>query len=365
MPDFLVNSEMPFRSSRDIPRTAEMVTGGHPDKYCDQVADYILDSCLEQDDRSRVAIECLAKNDLIVISGEVTTGAAIDWRGIAQLVYRAVGYGSADRLTVIPCVSQQSAEISTGVDTNGAGDQGIMIGYATDETPEALPLEYVVARKLAWKLEGLRGEFPWMGADGKTQVTLESGQVKSVVIAVQHSALIPIDEVRAVVLERVIHPLVGSEVPRVVINGTGSFTVGGLYADAGVVGRKIVSDAYGPRVPVGGGAYSGKDPTKVDRSAAYAARQIAKSVVTHGIGGAKECLVAIAYAIGQRQPEMVTAVTDTGRNVTSWVHEHFPDLSPDATIERLGLRKPIGWSYSQTAAYGHYGRSEFPWEAVW
>jgi S-adenosylmethionine synthetase len=311
-----------------------------------------------------VAIECLAKNDLIVISGEVTTGAAIDWRRIAQRVYRAVGYGPADRLTVIPCVSQQSAEISAGVDANGAGDQGIMIGYATDETPEALPLEYVIARKLAWKLEGLRGEFPWLGADGKTQVTLESGHVKSVVIAVQHSALIPIDEVRAVVLARVINSIVGSDVPRVVINGTGPFTVGGLYADAGVVGRKIVSDAYGPRVPVGGGAYSGKDPTKVDRSAAYAARQIAKSVVAHGIGGARECLVAIAYGIGQRRPEMVTAVTDKGRDVASWVHEHFPDLSPDATIERLGLRKPRGWSYSQTAAYGHYGRSEFPWEAV-
>ena len=364
MPNPLAHSGMPFRSSRDIPRTAEMVTGGHPDKYCDQVADYILDSCLEQDDRSRVAIECLAKNDLIVISGEVTTRAAVDWCGIAQHVYRTVGYGPADRLTVIPFVSRQSAEISAGVDTNGAGDQGIMIGYATDETPEALPLEYVLARKLAWKLESLRGEFPWLGADGKTQVTLENGHLRSVVIAVQHSALIPIGDVRAVMLDRVIHSIVGSEVPRVVINGTGPFTVGGLYADAGVVGRKIVSDAYGPRVPVGGGAYSGKDPTKVDRSAAYAARQIARSVVAHGIGGAKECLVAIAYAIGQRHPEMVTAVTDKGLDVASWVHEQFPDLSPDATIERLGLRKPTGWSYSQTAAYGHYGRSEFPWEAV-
>jgi len=337
---------------------------GHPDKYCDQVADYILDSCLERDDRSRVAIECLAKNDLIVISGEVTTDAAIDWSGIAQRVYRAVGYGAADRLTVIPYVSQQSEEISAGVDINGAGDQGIMIGYATDETPEALPLEYVVARKLAWKLEELRGEFPWLGADGKTQATLEGNRVKSVVIAAQHSALIPMGEVRATLLERVIHPIVGSEVPRVVINGTGPFTVGGLYADAGVVGRKIVSDAYGPRVPVGGGAYSGKDSTKVDRSAAYAARQIAKSVVANEVGGARECLVAIAYAIGQRRPEMVTAVTDKGLDVASWVHEHFSDLSPDATIERLGLRKPVGWSYSQTAAYGHYGRSEFPWEAV-
>jgi S-adenosylmethionine synthetase len=365
MPASLVHSEMPFRSSCDIPRTAEMVTRGHPDKYCDQVADYILDFCLEQDYRSRVAIECLAKNDLIVISGEVTTTAAIDWRGIAQRVYRASGYGPADRLTVIPCVSQQSAEISAGVDTNGAGDQGIMIGYATDETPEALPLEYVIARRLAWKLESLRVEFPWLGADGKTQVTLESGHVRSVVIAAQHSALTPIDEVRAVILDRVVHSIVGSEVSRVVINGTGPFTVGGLYADAGVVGRKIVSDAYGPRVPVGGGAYSGKDPTKVDRSAAYAARQIAKSVVAHGIGGAKECLVAIAYAIGQGRPEMVTAVTDQGRDVASWVHEHFPDLSPGATIERLGLRKAIGWSYSQTSVYGHYGRSEFPWEAVW
>lgn len=346
-----------------IPRTAEMVTGGHPDKYCDQLADSILDSCLQQDSRSRVAIECLAKNDLIVISGEVTSNAIVDWPGIARRVFEtSAGYGNPDRLMVLPCVSHQSREISAGVDRNGAGDQGIMIGYATDETPEALPTEYVLARKLAWRIGSLRKELPWLRSDGKTQVTIDQGRVTSVVIAAQHHVSIPIEEVRAVILERVICPIVGPDVPRVVINGTGAFTIGGPYADCGVVGRKIVADAYGPRVPVGGGAYSGKDPTKVDRSGAYIARQIARSIVAHSIGGAHECLVTIAYAIGQQQPEMVTAVTDTGRDVSSWVPEHFPDLSPCAIIARLGLLQPQGWSYLQTAAYGHYGRNEFPWE---
>jgi S-adenosylmethionine synthetase len=346
-----------------ILRTAEMVMSGHPDKYCDQVADSILDACLQQDHLSRVAIECLAKNDLIVISGEVTTNAVVDLPGIARGVFEtAAGYGSPNRLTVIPCVSHQSREISAGVDQNGAGDQGIMIGYATDETPEALPIEYVLARKLAWSVASLRNELPWLGSDGKTQVTMDGGRVTSVVIAAQHDISIPVEEVRAIILKRVICPIAGPDVPRVVINGTGAFTMAGPYADCGVVGRKIVADAYGPRVPVGGGAYSGKDPTKVDRSGAYISRQIARSIVAHGIGGAHECLVTIAYAIGQHQPEMMTAVTETGRDVSGWVSEHFPDLSPGAIIGRLGLLQPRGWSYLQTAAYGHYGRNEFPWE---
>jgi S-adenosylmethionine synthetase len=345
-------------------RTAEIVSEGHPDKFCDQVADCILDSCLRQDRHSRVAVECLAKDHVIVISGEVTTGAAIDWNAIAKRVYRTVGYGTSDHLTVIPCVGQQSKEIGAGVDTNGAGDQGIMIGYATNETPEALPAEYVLARKLAWGLRDLRKEIPWLGSDAKTQVTLKDGRVTNVVVATQHEGGTPIEEVRAVINDRIIVPIVGPDVARVVINGTGSFILGGPCADAGVVGRKIVADAYGPRVPVGGGAYSGKDPTKVDRSGAYVARQIAKSIVAHNIGDAKECLVGIAYAIGQQQPEMVTAVTDKGRDVSEWVKTHFKDLSPAAIIERLSLREPTGWSYLQTAAYGHYGRNEFPWESV-
>lgn len=356
---------IPFAAIKDIPHTAEMVTGGHPDKYCDQLADSILDSCLHQDRLSRVAIECLAKNSLTIISGEVTTSATIDWTAIAQHVWRnVVGYGEADFLTVIPCVSRQSSEISAGVDYDGAGDQGIMIGYATDENPEAMPMEYVLARKLALALKALRQELRWLGADGKTQVTVTNGRVTSVVVATQHDASIPLAEVREIVRQRVVFPIVGSDIPSLVINGAGPFTVGGPNADAGVTGRKIVADAYGPRIPVGGGAYSGKDPTKVDRSGAYMARQIAKSVVAHKIGGAKECLVAIAYAIGQHQPEMVTAVTETGQNVSSWVNETFQDLSPRAIIERLNLREPKGWSYLQTAAFGHYGHLDFPWEQV-
>ncbi|MCX6625879.1 MAG: methionine adenosyltransferase domain-containing protein, partial [Acidobacteria bacterium] len=289
----------------------------------------------------------------------------LDWEAIARHVYQdVIGYGAADHLTVIPCVCKQSDDIKIGVDRNGAGDQGIMVGFATDETPEALPLEYVLARNLAWGLKDLRQKYPWFGPDGKTQVTLEQGHVTSVVVAAQHDAKVTVEEVRTVVREELINLLLGEDIPRVVINGTGIFSVGGPNADAGVVGRKIVADAYGPRVPAGGGAYSGKDPTKVDRSAAYMARQIAKTIVAHRIGGARQCVVALAYAIGQCQPEMVTAVTDAGCDVSGWVREHFKDLSPGAIIERLGLQAPEGWSYLETAAYGHYGRDIFPWETV-
>lgn len=382
-----------------ISRTAEHVSEGHPDKFCDQVADHFLDEVFRLSDNnedfrktSRTAIECLAKDNLLIVSGEVKLPVEIKSQlnvsDLARQVWKRIGYGTdEEELTVIDHIRSQSPDIATGkkgsgsgVDDGGAGDQGIMIGYATDETPELMPLEWVYARNICLKLTELRknGTLGWLRPDCKSQVTIDAdGRVTSVIVAAQHSNQIKIEEVRQQIAEQV-----GSEVipdfridPKK-INGTGEFIIGGPTGDAGVVGRKIVVDAYGPRVPVGGGAYSGKDPTKVDRSAAYMARYIAKTVVTEKVAEAKECLVKIAYGIGQYQPEMVSAVTDTGQDVAQWVKERFPDLSPKYIIELLKLRYPTrnsapegsvgvpSWTYLETAAYGHYGRHIFPWEQV-
>lgn len=289
-----------------MPRTAEMVTDGHPDKFCDQVADSILDAALKDDPTSRVAIECLAKDNLIIVSGEMTTSATLDIEAIAKNVWEeTVGYGPGDGLAVINNIKKQSDEIAKGAETEsergvlsgGAGDQGIMIGYATSENDEMLPQEYVLARRICRKLFDLRksGELGWLKPDGKSQVTISNGHVTNVIVAAHHTADISIDDVRNVLKEKVVLPVVG-DAERIVINGTGVFTIGGTQGDAGVVGRKIVVDAYGPRIPVGGGAYSGKDPSKVDRSAAYMARHIAKHIVAKG--DAKECQVVIAFGIG-------------------------------------------------------------------
>ncbi|RMH18527.1 MAG: methionine adenosyltransferase [Acidobacteria bacterium] len=368
--------------TQKIPMTAEHVAAGHPDKFCDQVADRYLDEALKLagDDPAvrrsvRTAIECLAKDNLLIISGEVKLPAAvrreIDPVALAREVWLDIGYPScekAERLTVIDHIRAQSADIARGTDAEvgGAGDQGIMVGYATDETPEMMPREWVLARDLIMKLRRLQldGTLPWLRADCKSQVSLAAdGEVQSVILAVQHAPDVTQEEIRQQVYERVITPVIG-EVPqeRVTVNGTGQFVIGGPTGDAGVVGRKIVVDAYGPRVPVGGGAYSGKDASKVDRSAAYMARHIAKTIVARG--DAKECTVRLAYGIGKHQPEMVTAVTDDGRDLSAWVRQAFGDLSPGAIIERLGLFSPNGWSYYQTAAHGHYGRDLFPWEKI-
>jgi S-adenosylmethionine synthetase len=364
----------PSAGTRAAITTAEMVTDGHPDKFCDQVADAVLDAALLQDPGTRAGIECLAKDNLLIVSGELSTGASLDIEEIARRVWESViRYGPGEDLTVISHIKRQSADIARGdpsntggVETGGAGDQGVMVGYATEETPEMLPEEYVLARSLCLALKSLRnsGDAPWLRADGKSQVTLLGGRVKSVVLAAHHDAQVSTDDVREVLRSRVIEPVLGSRLmddSRVVINGTGRFTVGGPRADAGVVGRKIVVDAYGPRVPVGGGAYSGKDPSKVDRSAAYLARHIAKVVVQNKM--AKECTVALAFAIGQKQPEMVRVITrPNARDVEQWVIQFFKDLRPDAIVEYLGLRTPKGWNYCSTAAFGHYGREGFPWE---
>jgi len=366
-------------AQRPAAQTAEMVTEGHADKFCDQVADAILDAALEQDPYTRAAIKGVVKGLLLFLAGEITTAASLDVESIARRVWQLIGYGAGRELTVLNYIKQQSRDIGRAVDRGGAGDQGIMVGYATAETTDMMPAEYVIARALCRRLKAARegGEIPWLHPDGKSQVTLVDGFLTSVIIAAHHDAVV-LDKttgrlsedaehlLRTKVVEPVIAPYCGSRAPRVVINGTGRFTIGGPEGDTGVVGRKIVVDAYGPRVQVGGGAYSGKDPTKVDRSAAYMARHVAKAVVAHQVAGAKTCLVSIAFAIGQLQPEMMTAVTDGGLDVSEWVRAHFKDLSPSAIIESFDLRRPQanGWSYMQTAAFGHYGRDGFPWEAV-
>jgi len=366
-----------------VPRTAEHVGDGHPDKFCDQIADAILDRTLEYCESEaalpavRCAIECLAKDNLLIVSGEVKWTDAIrnriDLTELAQDVWRKIGYSSTgEELTVINHIRAQSPHIAQGVDTGGAGDQGIMVGYATDETPEMLPKEYQLARDMALRLRTLRreGVLRWLRPDTKTQVTIDStGNPTEYIVATQHedpaTAGVTHDDMRKLVYENAVKPVLGDVPFRPgKINGTGTFIIGGPTGDAGVVGRKIVVDQYGPRVGVGGGAFSGKDPSKVDRSAAYMARYLAKAVVAHKIGGAKECTVHIAYGIGQLQPEMVTAVTETGKDVSDWVRQKFPDLSPRFITNHLRLLKPLGWSYFETASFGHYGRSQFPWEQI-
>lgn len=372
--------------SRTQPRTAEHVGEGHPDKFCDQVADRILDEAfslaenLQQRETVRTAIECLAKDDFLIVSGEVRLPPEIRRQlnliDLAREVWNRVGYEiKPDQLTIVDHTRSQTPDIAQGVDTGGAGDQGIMVGYATDETPEMMPDEWVYARNICLRLTHLRKTeiLPWLKSDCKSQVTLSHDErVLSVIVAAQHAEL-PAgvtegefqERVRQEILTHVIEDVLPNVPGRLVVNGTGIFLIGGPAGDAGVVGRKIVVDAYGPRVPVGGGAYSGKDPTKVDRSAAYMARHIAKQIVAHKIGNAKECTVKIAYGIGQPQPEMVTAITDTGEDLADWVRTNFKDLSPPHIIERLGLRELKGWSYLDTAAYGHYGRDIFPWEKIY
>ena len=372
-----------------IGHTAEHVSEGHPDKFCDQVADRILDEVLALTDGDadarksvRTAIECLAKDNLLIVSGEVNLPPAIKAQlnvvELARGVWKEIGYGDdPETLSVINHVRTQSAAIAkgegSGVDAGGAGDQGIMVGYATNETPELMPKEWVLARDICLKLRGLRktGVLPWLKSDCKSQVTIDdAGQVKNVVVAAQHvkkghPGYVSTEELRTQICDKVLAVILpGVKVDPNKINGTGAFDIGGPTGDAGVVGRKIVVDAYGPRIPVGGGAYSGKDPTKVDRSAAYMARLIARTAVIEE--EANECLVRIAYGIGQKDPEMVTAITETGKNLRSWLEKRFPmkELQPLAIIERLSLRSPNGWSYQDTAAYGHYGRTDksFPWE---
>ncbi len=349
--------------------TVESVTSGHPDKVCDQISDAILDECLRQDPKSRVAIESFGSAGLIVVGGEITTNAKVDFESIARKVYRDIGYTSNPR--VIVNVSQQSPDIAQGVDTGGAGDQGIMYGYATDETPEFLPKGVVLAHKLTKGLENLRksGEIPWLRPDGKAQVTIEDGNVRSVLVSTQHADGITQEEIRSTLIEKLINPTIGSlDGIEILVNPTGKFVKGGFDADTGLTGRKIMIDTYGGLIQHGGGAFSGKDATKVDRSAAYMARFVAKNIVAQG--HAKNCLVSVAYAIGRAEPLMVEIINEKGERLKAPTKVGEPtmvgfesqfDFRPGAIIERLGLRNPI---YFQTASYGHFGKAGLPWEKI-
>jgi S-adenosylmethionine synthetase len=338
--------------------TVESVTCGHPDKVCDQISDAVLDECLRQDKNSRVAVETFGGHGLLVVCGEVTTSAVFDAEQIARGVYRDIGY--SDDLRVITNIVRQSPDIAQGVNSGGAGDQGIMYGYATDETPEFLPKGVVLAHALTRGLEHLRrsGALPWLGPDGKAQVTVEAGAVRTVLVSAQHAAETPFEELKQALIEKLISPLLSAHNLEIFINPTGAFTVGGFAADTGLTGRKLMVDTYGGILPHGGGCFSGKDPTKVDRSAAYMARFAAKNLVAGGF--AKRSLVSVAYAIGRAEPLMVHAIDEEGRDIGHIARRNF-DFRPLAIIERLQLREP---RYRKTAVYGHFGRNEFPWEEI-
>ena len=339
--------------------TVESVTSGHPDKMCDQISDAILDACLTQDPQSRVAVETFGSHGLLVIGGEVTTRAEVDYEAIARSVYDEIGY--QDELKVVVNISRQSPDIAQGVDSGGAGDQGIMYGYATQETREFLPRGVVLVHALTKGLERLRreGKIPWLRPDGKAQVTLREGRVRSVLVSCQHADGVPQAEIRQVIIDFVIAPLLGDlEGVEILVNPTGNFVRGGFEADTGLTGRKIMVDTYGGLIPHGGGCFSGKDATKVDRSAAYMARFAAKNIVANGL--TEQCLVSVAYAIGRAEPLMVQALDERGEEISEDIVRKF-DFRPSAIIERLELRRPL---YLSTASYGHFGKSNLPWEKV-
>ena len=339
--------------------TTESVTSGHPDKVCDQISDAILDACLAQDPKSRVAVETFGSHGTLMIGGEVTTNARIDYKKIAADVYRSIGY--KEKLDILVRVAHQSGNIAQGVDGGGAGDQGIMYGYATSETVEMLPLGVVLSHALAKRLEKLRRDttLAWIKPDGKSQVTINNGEVITALVSTQHARKISQKEIRRDLIKHLFKPVLGSvKNVEILVNPTGKFEVGGFAADAGLTGRKIMVDTYGGLLPHGGGAFSGKDATKVDRSAAYICRFAAKKLVANGY--AKKALVSVAYAIGRINPVMIEAFDGNGKNLTSIVTKNF-DFRPRAIIERLGLNRPI---FRETAAYGHFGVSGRPWEEI-
>ncbi len=340
--------------------TVESVTSGHPDKICDQISDAILDACLEQDPTSRVAIESFGCHGLLVVGGELTSAATIDAAEIARTVYKNIGHNGS--LEVVMRIVQQSPDIAQGVDTGGAGDQGIMYGYAVSEAPHYLPLPLVQVHELAARLEKLRRTHPlfsWMKPDGKTQITVQNDLPTAVLVSCQHDENTDQQTIRDLLIEHLIKPIMGDQMhSEILVNPTGAFVVGGFDADTGLTGRKLMVDTYGGLIQHGGGCFSGKDATKVDRSAAYMARFAAKNIVANGY--AKECLVSVAYAIGRAEPLMIEALNENGESIKNIVQQHF-DFRPAAIIERLGLRRPI---FSKTAAYGHFTKPDLPWEQI-
>jgi S-adenosylmethionine synthetase len=373
--------------------TSESVSEGHPDKVCDQISDAVLDACLAQDPSSRVACETLATTDLVVMSGEITTRATVHWERVARDVVRTIGYDdpgigfSADTCKVLLCLHPQSPDIAQGVTADparakeqGAGDQGMMFGYATDETPELMPAPIVYAHGLVRRFAELRHSDPkaywYLRPDAKSQVSVlyDGGQpvrVTAVVLSHQHAPEADETTLRTLVAD-VVHEVIPGRLldanVRYYVNPTGRFVVGGPQGDTGLTGRKIIVDTYGGVGCHGGGAFSGKDPSKVDRSAAYMCRYIAKNLVAAGL--ARKCEVQVAYAIGIAKPLSVNVdtfgtatVSETRLQALLESGELF-DLRPAAIIAALGLQAPqqAGWSYRETAAYGHFGRRQFPWE---
>ncbi len=361
--------------------TSESVTEGHPDKIADQISDAILDACLREDPNSRVACETLTCTGLVVIAGEITTKAYVDFQNLVRGVVQSIGYDNAvygfdsNTCAVISSINKQSGDIAMGVDTGGAGDQGMMFGFACNETPELMPMPISLAHKLTEKLSEVRknGTCPYLRPDGKSQVTVEYDanqkvkRVDAVVVSTQHSDSVSNDELRADILKHVIQAVIPAELldedTKYHINPTGRFVIGGPMGDSGLTGRKIIVDTYGGMGRHGGGAFSGKDPTKVDRSAAYMARYIAKNIVAAGL--AERCEVQLAYAIGVADP--VSVLVDTfgtskidAAQISDLVRANFK-LKPREIIETLNLRRPI---YRKTAAYGHFGRNDpdFTWE---
>jgi S-adenosylmethionine synthetase len=362
--------------------TSESVTEGHPDKMADQISDAVLDSVLREDPTGRVACEVLVTTGLCVVAGEITTKCYVDVPRITRGVIKQIGYTDAaygfdaETCGVISTIQSQSPDIAMGVDTGGAGDQGLMFGFACDETPELMPLPIMLAHKLVRRLSEVRreGVLDYLRPDGKSQVSVEyvngrPARVDAVVVSCQHSEDVPIQQLRSEIRRQVIDPVLPPEMvdagTKYHINPTGRFVVGGPHGDTGLTGRKIIVDTYGGMGRHGGGCLSGKDPTKVDRSACYMARYVAKNIVASGL--ARRCEVQLAYAIGVAEPVSVAVDTfgtgqiDEGRLV-DLVREHFP-LTPKGMIDHLRLRRPI---YQKTAAFGHFGRTEetFTWEAT-
>ena len=363
--------------------TSESVTEGHPDKICDQISDAVLDSILAQDKMARVACETVATTGMVMVMGEITTSCYADIPSIVRSTVREIGYDRPEygfdykSCAVLTSIDEQSPDIAMGTndEVGGAGDQGMMFGFACDETEELMPAPIIYAHKLSRQLAAVRksGELDWLRPDGKTQVSVQYGEcgcierISAIVVSSQHADYISIDDLREALTEHVIKPIIPESIvdkdTNIFINPTGRFVVGGPVGDSGLTGRKIIVDTYGGYASHGGGCFSGKDPTKVDRSAAYMARYIAKNIVAAGI--ARRCQIELAYAIGVAQPVSVYIDTQgTGvvpdQQISDIINRIF-DMRPAAIIRKLDLRRPI---YRQTAAYGHFGRTDLdlPWE---